>query len=477
MTSPLQTEISGLPAARANGPECTDLRQQVQAERVRLLYGSYAALIVHPIGALVAVGVVSFTHPNSWLIAWVIAVVVVSLARVLQRASYHRSNTKSNQAILWARRHAWGAFAAGGLWSIFMLLLVATANEGQAQPAHIHMLLGFLVVGMTAGALTVSAMYLPSFYAYALPTNLSLAWMFAHFGDTTHLIMATLSLMYLLMVMAVARNWSRTIGESIELLFTNMSLVDALRGARDRAEQANQFKSDFLATMSHEFRTPLNAIIGFSEAMQCELLGPLGNQRYESYVTDIHDSGRHLLSLVNDILDLARIESGKLDLGDEIVSVPEIVDESVRLVRVVAETGGLQLGTDLADAPRQLTVDRRALKQVLLNLLSNAIKFTPSGGRVSVRVARPPHGGVRIEVSDTGIGMNEEYLARARKPFDQAKAPELGGPGGSGLGLALSEGLVKLLGGTLTLDSAPGRGTTAAIHLPAHRIIAEVEAA
>ena len=301
--------------------------------------------------------------------------------------------------------------------------------------------------------------------------------MFAHFGDTTHLIMATLSLMYLLMVMAVARNWSRTIGESIELLFTNMSLVDALRGARDRAEQANQFKSDFLATMSHEFRTPLNAIIGFSEAMQCELLGPLGNQRYESYVTDIHDSGRHLLSLVNDILDLARIESGKLDLGDEIVSVPEIVDESVRLVRVVAETGGLQLGTDLADAPRQLTVDRRALKQVLLNLLSNAIKFTPSGGRVSVRVARPPHGGVRIEVSDTGIGMNEEYLARARKPFDQAKAPELGGPGGSGLGLALSEGLVKLLGGTLTLDSAPGRGTTAAIHLPAHRIIAEVEAA
>ncbi len=476
MTGQGQTAISGLQDAPDTGPACPALPQQARAERVRLLYGSYAAFIAHPIAAIVTAGVVSLDHSSIWLVVWVIAVAAISLLRTSLRASYQSSDSQSDQAVLWARRHAWGAFAAGSLWSIFMLVLVF-ANDGPAQITPVDMLLAFLVVGTTAAALTDSSVCLPSFHAYALPANLSLVWMFAQYGDSAHLMMATLSLTYLLVVTAVARNWSRTIGESIELLLTNVSLVGELRSARDRAEQASQFESDFLATMSHEFRTPLNAIIGFSEAMKSKLLGPLGNDRYETYVTDIHDSGRHLLSLVNDILDLARIESGKFELNEEIVSVPEVVDQAVRLVRVVAEAGGLDLAVDLAGAPGELTADHRALKQVLLNLLSNAIKFTPPGGRVSVRTAREPQGGLVIEVTDTGIGMPEEYLARAKKPFDQAKSPELGGPAGSGLGLALSEGLVELLGGTLTLDSVSGRGTTAAIHLPPHRIVAGVYAA
>ncbi|NJC40166.1 two-component system cell cycle sensor histidine kinase PleC [Brevundimonas alba] len=238
--------------------------------------------------------------------------------------------------------------------------------------------------------------------------------------------------------------------------------------AMTRAEAANQAKSEFLANMSHELRTPLNAINGFSEIMAGEMFGALGDARYKGYAADILKSGQHLLSLINDILDMAKIEAGKLTLHYEEVSLKEIVDDAARLMRGRVEEAGLKL---LVDAPELPTIeaDHRGLKQVVLNLLSNAVKFTPEGGDIVVALSREDDDRVRVAVTDTGIGIAAEDLGRLARPFEQVEGQHSKTNQGTGLGLALTKSLIELHGGTLVLDSEPGRGTTVSFDLPIRR--------
>lgn len=238
--------------------------------------------------------------------------------------------------------------------------------------------------------------------------------------------------------------------------------------AMTRAEAANQAKSEFLANMSHELRTPLNAINGFSEIMAGEMFGPLGDPRYKGYAADILKSGQHLLSLINDILDMAKIEAGKLTLHYETVSLKEVVDDAARLMRGRIEEAGLKLVVDAAELPH-IEADHRGLKQVMLNLLSNAIKFTPEGGDIVVSLSRLGEGRVRVAVTDTGIGIAAEDLGRLAKPFEQVEGQHSKTTQGTGLGLALTKSLIELHGGALTLESEPGRGTTVSFDLPVRR--------
>ncbi|WP_279386480.1 sensor histidine kinase [Phenylobacterium hankyongense] len=235
-----------------------------------------------------------------------------------------------------------------------------------------------------------------------------------------------------------------------------------------RAEAANQAKSEFLANMSHELRTPLNAINGFSEIMFAEMYGPLGDRRYRDYARDILNSGQHLLALINDILDMSKIEAGKMSLRFEPMSIAEVVDDAARLMRNRAESAGLVLRLELGDLP-EVEADYRAVKQVLLNLLSNAVKFTPRGGRITVVAERSDHPlgeRVRIGVRDTGIGISAEDLVRLARPFEQIESQQAKTQQGTGLGLALTNSLVEMHGGLFELRSAPGQGTTAAFSLP-----------
>ena len=235
-----------------------------------------------------------------------------------------------------------------------------------------------------------------------------------------------------------------------------------------RAESANKAKSEFLANMSHELRTPLNAINGFSEIMCNELFGPLGDKRYTEYATDILNSGQHLLALINDILDMAKIEAGKVNLKFEPVHVDELVQDATRLMRNRAESAGLILGIELPDLP-EVEGDYRALKQVLLNLLSNAVKFTPRGGKVTVigRLESAPQGRrLRLGVKDTGIGISQKDLERLAQPFEQIESQLSKTQQGSGLGLALTKSLVEMHGGVLEMQSEPGQGTTVSFTLP-----------
>jgi two-component system cell cycle sensor histidine kinase PleC len=238
-----------------------------------------------------------------------------------------------------------------------------------------------------------------------------------------------------------------------------------------RAEGANKAKSEFLANMSHELRTPLNAINGFSEIMVAQMFGPLGDARYQEYAQDIHNSGQHLLALINDILDMSKIEAGKMNLRFEPVSLEDVTQDAVRLVRNRAETAGLKLEVEFPHLP-EIEADYRALKQILLNLLSNAIKFTPRGGRITVRAeARHDMLGerVRVSVSDTGIGIAKDDLQRLAKPFEQVETQHAKTQQGTGLGLALTKSLVEMHDGTLEIDSILGSGATVSFTLPITR--------
>jgi two-component system cell cycle sensor histidine kinase PleC len=235
--------------------------------------------------------------------------------------------------------------------------------------------------------------------------------------------------------------------------------------AMTRAEAANQAKSEFLANMSHELRTPLNAINGFSEIMAAEMFGPLGDRRYKGYAADIHGSGQHLLSLINDILDMAKIEAGKLTLHYEPMALDVLCAEAVRLMRGKAQEARLTLTLDCPEALR-IEADQRGLKQVLLNLISNAVKFTPEGGAVSVIVAPRDADTVRVSVADTGIGISAKDLERLAQPFEQVEGQHSKSTQGTGLGLALTKSLIELHGGAMTIDSEPGRGTTVWFDLP-----------
>lgn len=245
-----------------------------------------------------------------------------------------------------------------------------------------------------------------------------------------------------------------------------------LQIARDRAEAANRAKTEFLANMSHELRTPLNAIIGFSELIKSQALGPVGNDKYLEYADDVHASGCHLLEIINDVLEMARMEAGMSTLQEEPMDLVEIAALAVRRIEAKARLGKVELR---AEGERSLMVlaDPAKMVQAITNLLSNAVKFTSPGGHVTIRIRTSRDLGALVEIADTGIGMSASELARVREPFYQTEAVLSRRYGGTGLGLPLSEAIAKLHGGRLEIDSKPGAGTSVRLILPSERLIGQ----
>jgi signal transduction histidine kinase len=265
--------------------------------------------------------------------------------------------------------------------------------------------------------------------------------------------------------------------EGFGLVITTIDITDRkqfelqLRIAKEQAELANRAKTNFLATMSHELRTPLNAIIGFSEIIEDQLLGPIGTEKYLDYVRDIHMSGAHLLEVINDILDLSKVESGKFELLEKGIDLSRVVASTIRLMRDKATRADLSIVTAIPDPSPVIMADERALKQILLNLLSNSIKFTRPGGTITIGTELTPTEDFLITVEDTGIGMSATEIPKALAPFGQLDSSLTRKYAGTGLGLPLVKSLVELHGGTLDLTSTIGVGTRATVCLPAHRVL------
>ena len=261
--------------------------------------------------------------------------------------------------------------------------------------------------------------------------------------------------------MAGRRISSRSRAISRERKTQERALIDA----RDLAEQANRAKSRFLANMSHELRTPLNAIIGFSEVMTHEMFGPVGSPRYLDYARVIHETGGHLLELINGILDMSKIEAGKFELSEEVFDLEEVAAQAVRFVKLQSDRKGVALKTAIAADAKSIFADKRAVKQMLVNLITNGVKFTPRGGEVRLAAWRD-EGGIAIAISDTGVGIGPEDLKRLGQPFEQVEGEHVRSQEGTGLGLALVKALTALHGGEFSIRSTLGEGTTVCVKLP-----------
>jgi len=405
-------------------------------------------------------------HAAVWLAA-VIAMKLVVLAACRRLLSRPRLEV---DVPLWGRRLVWLELANGVAWAGIAAVGLGTADA----TGHVFMLACLIV--LLAIRMTFASAVMTVLCAGTIPITLAVVARLLAQGDPFYLAMAAIGVGLHVYFIVLARGLNATALAMLEFRAEKDALIAEIEGekaisdeARRRAEAASVAKSRFLATMSHELRTPLNAILGFSEVMKGELLGPIRNGSYKEYAANIHDSGRHLLQLINEVLDLSRIEAGRYELQEAPVRLAGVAEECLRLLNLRAESKGLRVALVAARELEPLWADERAIRQICLNLLSNALKFTPSGGEITVTVAATPEGGQMLVVKDTGPGIPKEEMPRVMQAFGQGSLAQQTAEGGTGLGLPIVQNLVRLHGGAFRLRSALRKGTEAIVWLPPGR--------
>jgi two-component system cell cycle sensor histidine kinase PleC len=376
----------------------------------------------------------------------------------------------------WRQRFVHRDLAYGLCWAIFPLLLPPRAEEDFADGTGIIRLAAVMVV-LSVGAILSSPIPAAA-VASTLPIALCMAAVHilepTFFNVMVALCTLTAEILFLHLASHLYDQNVQNLAYRAEkdAIFAELEQAKAVSDeARRRAEVANRAKSQFLATMSHELRTPLNAILGFSELMRGEMLGPIGNPAYKAYLDDIHSSGQHLLRIINDILDLSRIEAGKRELREELASLPEIAHEACSLLDLKAREKEIRVVEIFEEDLSKVVVDEQAMRQVVLNLVSNALKFTPAGGEVTVKVGRTQAGGQYISVRDNGPGIPEDEIPVVLSAFGQGAISIKQAEQGTGLGIPIVQALIHLHGGNFTLRSKVGVGTEAIAMLPAKRVV------
>ncbi|WP_161139518.1 ATP-binding protein [Propylenella binzhouense] len=387
-----------------------------------------------------------------------------------------REGVKRANLQTWKRTFVLRDLIYGLCWAAFPLIFPLSENPEMANGFGI-IRLAAVIVALSVGALLSSPIPAAA-VAGTLPIALCMAAV--HIVQPTFfnimIALATLGaeILFLHLTGHLYEQNARNLAYRAEkdALFAELEQSKAVSDeARRRAEAANMAKSQFLATMSHELRTPLNAILGFSELMRAEMLGPINNPAYKDYLNDIHDSGQHLLKIINEILDLSRIEAGKRELREELTSLADLADEACGLLELKARQKNIKVDQIFDESLPRIVLDEQAIRQVVLNLVSNALKFTPNGGEVTVKVGRTQSGGQYVSVRDNGPGIPEEEIPIVLSAFGQGSVSIKNAEQGTGLGIPIVQALVHLHGGNFTLRSQVGVGTEAIATLPAKRVV------
>jgi signal transduction histidine kinase len=453
-------------AATTASPKLT-LDDRVWAERVRLQYRQLPPALLGVLAALLFIVVALWNLADrESLLGWASAMASLQVARLGLCYAYWRRRPPPRAAAAWARSAILTSGTSGFGWAMSVVLFFDPAE-------HLKTLILIAVAaGTTAGGVATLTVVPAVFYAYFVLHLPVLTLALTLTGEPHYLGLAGMAAVFTAVIVWSVRSLSRSIGDSLRLRFERLDLVEELVQARKAAEFASHSKTEFVAMMSHEFRTPLNSIIGFSELLERDIRTRPARSKAKEYLEDIQTSANQLLSLVNDILDLAKAEAGRLELVEGLIAVEAMIDRCRRLIAPLARDARIDLTIETAGDLPAIRGDERKLRQVLLNLLSNAVKFTPEGGRVSLSVRRHEDGAIAIAVADTGIGMAPEDVPRALEPFGQVASTLSRQKSGSGLGLPLARHFVELHQGRLIVDSTHGKGTTMTVILPAARAVA-----
>jgi two-component system, cell cycle sensor histidine kinase PleC len=420
-----------------------------------------------------------FWAPLEQAVGWLIIVVTAKIILLEVCRKYQTSPDGTEGAATWRRRLFYAEATGGMAWAGFALVGIGSGGQvGQDYIFSSHVFLFASLIVVLAIRMTYASTVIPIFLVGTVPMTIAVVARLITLQEFYYYALAAMAVGVHVYFIFLAKGLQSTARSMLEFRAQKDLLISELAEAktisdeaRKRAESANKAKSRFLATMSHELRTPLNAILGFSEVMSKEIMGPLENPTYREYSQNIHSSGTHLLNLINEILDLSRIEAGRYELHEAAFNLCDILDDCRSLLKLRAEAKGLHLVEDYDETLPQVWADERAFRQIGLNLLSNAIKFTPRGGTITLIARQTAQGDQMIRVTDTGPGIPEDELPKVMQAFGQGSLAHQTAEGGTGLGLTIVKNLTELHGGRFELHSELRQGTEATVYLPRNRVM------
>ncbi len=466
------------------------IRNSVKEMRERLAYGSdsrpefdyelllmfvknelNASLTILLFAIIVALASMFWAPPTD-LIFWLATVLMAKGIQLSLCRQFEKKVRADINVRVWLAKLTAAEFLYGLTWAAIAFIDVYSPYPS----AHIFVFAAITVV--ISIRIMFAATAIPIVYAGTLPMTVALVLRFLLLDNQFYWAIAALAVALHIYFISLMRGLNTNVLAMLEYRAEKDALIAELEEeklisdeARHRAETANVAKSQFLATMSHELRTPLNAILGFSEVLKTEIMGTHAVPVYKEYANNIHESGEHLLNLINEILDLSRIEAGRYELHEETVLLSDIVENCRRMLKLRAQNKGLSITVNANAALPQLWADERAVRQICINLLSNAIKFTPGGGEITLATGATPDGGQFLSVRDTGPGIPEDEIPKVLNTFGQGALAQKSAEGGTGLGLPIVKNLARLHGGEFEIKSKLRHGTEAIATFPRQRVM------
>ena len=444
---------------------------QTQDKQVALLFKSLPFALFATLAITVVIFLVFQNYvPTANLVFWCLANAGVTFGRGAIFIAYQRSPTSGANSKFWLKWFFWTLVIHSLLYSFANILIYPADEQG------IQVLFMLVIIGIASGGAFSLAAHLPSVILFVTAMLAPLAVRFV-VDDALPIAFAPMTVIYAGLLISTSRDLSHFIKRSLVLQHENENIIRdlqasemALIAAKEVADAANKAKSEFLANMSHELRTPLNAILGFSEVLQNKEYVAVGGEKFREYAGDINQSGVHLLELIDDVLDLSKIEAHQYTLTKEYVDANSAIASILRMIKDRAVQKNITLVENLDSRAPTIFGDQRAFRQIVLNLLTNAVKFTPAGGTITIGSMIESDTQTSVCVSDTGIGIKAEDMSLVMEPFGQAEPSDSREHEGTGLGLPLSKGLMEMHEGTLKIESKIHKGTLVTIRFPSHRV-------